>query len=70
MEEWEERDAPKDNPFLWSVHQSHTSLSTSRTENEAIHLYGDFGVKDLLAERAVIEDKGVHVQQVFLQVIY
>lgn len=34
------------------------------------HLDGDFGVKHLLAESAVIQDKRVHVQQVFLQVIH
>ena len=34
------------------------------------HLYGDFGVKHLLAESTVVQDKRVHVQQVFLQVIY
>lgn len=30
------------------------------------YLYGDFGVKDLLTESAVVQDKCVHVQQVFL----
>lgn len=34
------------------------------------HLDGDLGVKDLLAERAVVQDKRVHVQQVFLQVVH
>lgn len=34
------------------------------------HLDGDFGVKHLLAESAVVQDKRVHVQQVFLQVIH
>lgn len=35
------------------------------TTNEGgcqIHLYGDLGVKDLLAESAVVQDKCVHVQ--------
>lgn len=35
-----------------------------------IHLYGDLGVKDLLAESTVVQDKRVHVQQVLLQVIH
>lgn len=34
------------------------------------HLDGDFGVKHLLAQSAVVQDKRVHVQQVFLQVIH
>lgn len=34
------------------------------------HLDGDFGVKHLLAESAVVQDKRVHVQQVFLQVVH
>ena len=34
------------------------------------HLYGDFRVKHLLTECAVVKDKSVHIQQVLLQVIY
>lgn len=34
------------------------------------YLDRNLGVKDLLAERAVVQDEGVHVQQVFLQVVY
>lgn len=35
-----------------------------------VYLYGDLGVEDFLAEGAVIQDEGVHVQQVFLQVVH
>lgn len=34
------------------------------------HLDGDLGVKDLLAQRAVVQDERVHVQQVFLEVVH
>lgn len=33
------------------------------------YLDRNLGVKDLLTERAVVQDEGVHVQQVFLQVV-
>lgn len=56
--------------LMYSVPQNGENRSRPRYGIRLIHLYGDLGVKDLLAERAVVQDKRVHVQQVFLQVVY
>lgn len=34
------------------------------------YLYGHLGVKDLLTEGTVVQDKRVHVQEVFLQIVH
>lgn len=68
--------AIQDGPFvgLWwliiSVSNNHDLMYLYVEIKKNKYLYGDFGVKDLLAESAVVQDKCVHVQQVFLEIIY
>lgn len=50
--------------------KKNTQIKLREAEVTNSHLYGNFGVKDLLTESAVVQNKRVHIQQVFLQVIH
>lgn len=56
--------------YVVLVFTANSETGTLRKQHQLIHLYGDLGVKDLLAECAVVQDERVHIQQVFLQVVH